>query len=211
MMTARVAAIGALLAAVAAATLLGLAVAGTPGATIGTYLSELGAAGGPRRGPYAAGVLAAAVAVALVGVALWRTVRDAAAVLAVSAGLLVLSATVPCTRGCPLPLADGVVGVTDALHAGSSAGALATAGAAMVLTSAGHRDAVVRRASAVAGPVVITAIVVLLGWSVLVRSHGPVTGAVERLVVVVGLGWLVVVAARSVWRPQINADAAPRS
>ncbi|WP_163567595.1 DUF998 domain-containing protein [Fodinicola feengrottensis] len=115
----RVRAMAALVAVVMAAGLVGSA---QVAAGFGNhYLSEL--AVGPRSGYYTAGVFVAAVAVLLLWAVFVRAGRAwwmAGGALAVAGVALLGSASVPCTAGCPLPVADGLVSVQDTIHASVS-------------------------------------------------------------------------------------------
>jgi carbon monoxide dehydrogenase subunit G len=194
-----------LAAALLVVPLIVLAAVRTPGFGWGGYLSALGALGAPWRGLYVAGVACAGAAIGLLG-AVVRDVRAAAVLLWVSAAAFGGSAAVPCTPGCPLPVADGFpwngpVTWTDTVHAGVSVAAFVAATGAMAVLSRRAPDWVVRRVSGV-GAVALAAVMALqLVWAVLVRSHGPVTGTTERLAAATALLWIVTVAARLWWAP----------
>ena len=188
-----------------AVILLGVAALRTPGLGWGGYRSSLGAPGAPARGLYAAGVVTAGIAAGLLAVAL-REVLAAAMLLGVAAASFAGSAGVPCTPGCPLPVADGFpwngpVTWVDTVHAAASAGAFVAAAGAMAVLARRPVDRLVRRGSA-AGAVLATVVMaVQLVWAVFVHSHGPVTGTTERTAALVVLAWTTGVAVRLWWRP----------
>jgi hypothetical membrane protein len=197
-------------AAAAAATLAsGLLLAAvavrTPGFGWSGYLSALGTPGEPLRGAYTVAIVGTAIGVGLLAAAL-RGLRTVVVLLGVAALCLLGSAAVPCTRGCPLPVADGlpwngVVGGTDAVHAVVSAGAFGAVAVAMAVLAPGCADRTVRRVSAVAAPLLGAGVVFEAGWALLVRSHGPVTATTERLAAVTALLWVIVTACRLWWVP----------
>jgi hypothetical membrane protein len=189
----------------ASAVLLTVAALRTPGFGWSGYLSALGVPGEALRGAYTAAIVGAAIGVGLLAAAL-RALRTPATLLAVAALCLLGSAAVPCTAGCPLPIADGfpwdgVVGWTDTGHAAVSAGAFVAVAVAMAVLASGCADRMVRRMSVVAAPVLGADVVVQAGWAVLIRSHGPVTGTTERLAVAVALLWVIAAACRLWWAP----------
>jgi hypothetical membrane protein len=189
----------------ASAVLLIVVAVWTPDFGWSGYLSALGGPDASLRGPYAAAIVGAAFGVGLLAVAL-RALRAPAVLLAVTALCLAVSAAVPCTPGCPLPVADGfpwngVVGWNDTVHAVVSAGAFAAAAVAMALVASRSADRVLRRLSAAGAPVAGALIVIQAGWTVFVRSHGPVTGTTERIAVAVALLWVILVGVRLWWAP----------
>jgi hypothetical protein len=165
-----------------------LAAARTPGFAAVDYVSELGVGGGANR--YRAGVLVAAVGVAMFGLAT-RRVRLAGGLLGASALLFVSSATVTCTPGCPLPPYDPDTTVQDVLHAGASAGALGCAGLAMLVLAARYPDRLVAAVCGIAG-VLVVALMALTGIALLVNSKGLLGGLLERGVIGAALSWLSV-------------------
>ncbi len=185
---------GSRLAAAAAAATAGgaigcliVATARTPGFRTADYISELGVGAGS--GAYRAGVLAAALGVALYAVAVRRVV-PAAGLLVGSALLFVGSAAVTCTPGCPLPPYQDTT-AQDVLHATASIGALGLAGLSMLVLAARHPDRLVAAIDGFAGIVVLTSMGVT-GTALLLNSQGTVNGVLERLVVGGALSWLLV-------------------
>jgi len=164
--------------------------AGSPG--VAGYLSQLGATGQPGAGLYRLAILCVAAATALTALAWWLRSPglDAAALLAVSAVLFTVSATVPCARGCPIPVRDGWTTAANVVHFSVSAGAFGLAVGAMTSIGAAYRDPWLRRVSAAAARVA-TLLYTLLSGLVLVLGHAVINGLVERLLAVVAIGWLM--------------------
>lgn len=169
--------------------------AGSPGLT--GYLSQLGASGQAGAGAYRLAVICVAAAAALMGLA-WRLRSpglDAAGLLALSAVMFTVSATVPCAPGCPIPVRDGLTTAVNMVHFSASAGAFGLAVGAMTSVGAQYRDPVLRRVSATAARVTTVLYAVLSGL-VLALGHSVVNGVVERLLALVAIGWLVACALR---------------
>ncbi|WP_163508443.1 DUF998 domain-containing protein [Fodinicola acaciae] len=173
--------VAAVVAVVAAALLVGAA--DVRAGRWDAYLSELS---GPL---YTSGVLLAALAaVLLAGAYVLRRRFGPAVALAFAAVALAGSATVPCTAGCPLPVADGIVPLQDAFHAFISVFAFFAFAAAAALDE-----------RPVVAVVMTAAIMVLFGWAVLIRSHDVVPAVAERFAAVVVAAWAVTAAIR-LWR-----------
>lgn len=187
MSASRLAAAAAALTAGGAIGCLIVATARTPGFRTADYISELGVGAGS--GAYRAGVLAAALGVALYAAAVRRVVL-AAGLLVGSALLFVGSAAVTCTPGCPLPPYQDTT-AQDVLHAGASIGALGLAGLSMLVLAARHPDTLVAAIDGFAGIVVLASMGVT-GIALLLNSQGTVNGVLERLVVGGALSWLLV-------------------
>lgn len=181
---------------------VGAALAALPDPWAG-YVSEAGVPGTPRAGLYRAGLLALSAALVLLAAALAGPTRTAGALL-IGGGLLgALSASVPCTPGCPLPPYQPST-AADLLHAGASALAVAAVVLAMLALAVlphPHRPGVARlRRPAVArlrrggriGFAVAAPPLVALGLALLLLGRGPVTGLLERGVLAITLGWLLV-------------------
>lgn len=170
--------VGSVVAVVAAAILVG--VADVRAGRWDAYLSELS---GPL---YVAGVLLAALAaVLLAGAYALRRRFPSALALGFAALALVGSAAVPCTAGCPLPLADGIVPLQDAFHAFVSVFAFFAFAAAAALDERW-----------VISTLLFVGIGVLFGWAVLIRSHDVVPAIAERFAAVVVVVWAVTAAIR---------------
>lgn len=159
----------------------------TPGYGAGDYLSELGL--GPQADQYRIAVLGAALGVGLLGGAL-RGLRLAAGLLAAGAALLVGSATVTCTPGCPLPPHNPATTVQDVLHAGLSVGALGLLALAMLAVASGSADRLFASASRLAGGLMVVSMGGT-GAALLVQSEGLANGVLERVVLAVAAGWLL--------------------
>ncbi|MDP9240077.1 MAG: DUF998 domain-containing protein [Actinomycetota bacterium] len=179
------------------AILIGLAWrrAGSPG--LAGYLSQLGATGAASAGLYRLAVLCVAAAAALMALAWWLRSPglDAAGLLALSAVLFAVSATVPCAQGCPIPVRDGLTTAANVVHFAASAGAFGVALGAMGSVGAGYRDPWLRRVSATTARVA-TLLYAVLSTLVLIVGHSVINGVVERLLALVATGWLVTCALR---------------
>ena len=251
----RVSALAALVCAVFAAVAIGFASAAT-GAY--GYVSEAGAPDAPLRGLYRAGVLGIAAALAFLAVAIresarrtqllrstapgspsrWAVVSGLAVVPALVAAVpfAVVSATVSCTPGCPLPPFESA-SHSDIVHALASIGGFGLAAGAMLLlavdsmvdsgTAGVDPDATRRRGrspgprerqAARLGPASRVGAALLLpllaatGLAMLVIGRGLLAGLLERAAIVVALAWLGTVAAiLATTRSPAGAGAAARS
>lgn len=173
----------------------------TPGFRTADYVSELGVGGGS--GIYRAGVLAAALGVALYAVAVRRLVL-AASLLVASSLLFVGSAAVTCTPGCPLPPYQQTT-AQDLIHAATSAGALGLAGLSMLVLAARYPDRLIAAACGIAG-VLELGFMAATGIALLANTQGTVNGVLERCVVGAALSWLLVSGALlAVRRPAVAA------
>ena len=184
--------IAALGAVVAATALLMTAVPVLATTSLRGYVSEAGVAGAPLAGLYRAGVFGYALAMLLLGGALRRTAPLAAALLAVASPLAAVSATVRCSRGCPLPPYERP-SLSDLVHATASTAALGFAALAMIavaVTGVPSRLRAVARRSLVwvLPPLVCAALAILL------VGRGPLAGTLERASVLGLAGWLITLA-----------------
>ena len=98
---AKLAAAGAGLCVLGGGVAVATAAAAGPGRAVTSYLSEAGA--GPHATAYRLGVLALALGLLLLALALPPALRLAAGFLGAAAVCAVLSGTVTCSAGCPLP------------------------------------------------------------------------------------------------------------
>lgn len=174
--------------------------AGSPG--LGDYLSELGATGQPGAGPYRLAVLSVAVAAALVALA-WRLRAPRVAAggyLALSAAMFVVSASVPCAAGCPIPVRDGLSTLPNFVHFSVSAAAFGLAIAAMLAVGWADVDPALRRLSAAAARAAMVLYGIVSGL-MLVFGHGLANGLVEKALAVLCLAWLAWAAVRLCQRP----------
>jgi hypothetical protein len=202
----RVFAGGAFVAVVGAAVLVGVAEA-LSGVRWDRYLSEL--ADGSSGALYSGAVVLAAVgAFALAGafVLIGRGWWVPAAPLVLAGLALVGSAAVPCTSGCPLPVADGLVPAQDAIHAFVSNFALVALVIAAALTAELVPVRAIRGASLAASVGLAIAIVSLSGWAILVRSHDPVPVVAEWVAVAVAGAWTALLAGWLAIRPAVRNE-----
>jgi hypothetical protein len=108
--------------------------------------------------------------------------------LAAGAGATVLSGTVPCTDGCPLPPHEPTTPV-DLVHAAASVTAVATCVFAMVAVAAwGHTARGVRRLSIGAAALALP-LSVIIGVAILVVGRGPVVSVLERILLAIAVLW----------------------
>lgn len=180
--------------------LLAWSAAGSPG--LGDYLSELGAPGAPGAGPYRLAVLCVAVATALIALA-WRLRLPgvgAAAYLALSSAMFVVSAAVPCAAGCPIPIRDGFSTLPNFVHFSVSGLAFALAIGAMLAVGSADVEPRLRRLSSLAARAAVVVYGILAGL-MFVFGHGLANGLVERTLAVVCLAWLAWAAVRLCSRP----------
>jgi Protein of unknown function (DUF998) len=105
------------------------AAAAGPGRAVTSYLSEAGA--GPHATPYRLGVLALALGLLLLALALPPALRLAAGFLGAAAVCAVLSGTVTCSAGCPLPPYEPTT-PRDLVHGTASIAAVAACVFAML-------------------------------------------------------------------------------
>ncbi len=174
--------------------------AGSPG--IDVYLSQLGASGQPGAGPYRLAVLCVGGATALVAVA-WRLrapAVGAAGFLGLSAAMFVVSASVPCAPGCPIPVRDGLSTLPNLVHFSVSGAAFALAVAAMSSVGAADVDPALRRRSDLAARIAMVLYGVLAAL-MLAFGHGLANGIVERFLAVLSLAWLTMAALALCRRP----------
>ncbi|HEV7898208.1 MAG TPA: DUF998 domain-containing protein [Planosporangium sp.] len=178
-----------------------LAVAGAAGLIVATagdtrltrYVSESGVIGAPGAGLYRLSMFGVACAVALAAVALRGSSGSAAGLLAGAALCVVVSGSVPCTTGCPLPPYETPT-LADLVHAGASIAGLTLVGGAMLVLALPGVDRPVRLAGR-AGLAVAVPLLAAAGLSMLFLGRGATTGVLERAALVATLGWLIAVSA----------------
>jgi hypothetical protein len=184
------AAAGAIAAAVAGTAGL---VAASGGAGVGGYVSEAGVAGSPSAGLYRISILAVAAAAALLAVGVRRASAPAAGLLALAVPFVVLSASVRCSAGCPLPPYEPTT-AADLVHAAASIAGTVLCAAAMLPLALPGADRAVRLPSLVGA-----ALAVPLGaasfLAIVLTGRGTLTGVLERGLLAVLLAWLVTLAA----------------
>jgi Protein of unknown function (DUF998) len=181
---------GALAAAVtmAAAVLLGGAVLTTEGLLYRGFVSEAGVAGQPHVTGYRWGVYAVGLALLLLAVALRPAAAIPAGLLLVSAVLASLSATVPCSPGCPLPPYETPT-VADLVHGvGSTVGVGLTALAVLVLALSRRPGPVRRLSRGFLWPLVPLG--ATMAFALAFLGRGWTIGVAERALLVVILAWM---------------------
>jgi len=188
----RAAAVGAVVCGVAATA--GLAVATGTGRVVG-YVSEAGVVGAPHAGLYRIGILAVAAAVALLAITVRTASRPAAVLLAVAVPCVVLSGSVRCSTGCPLPPFETPT-AADLAHAGASIAAVLLCQAAMGVLALPAVPRAVRLTSRV-GLAFALPLNIATGLAILLAGRGTATGVLERMALFTLLAWLVAVAAAS--------------
>lgn len=175
--------------------LVGWNAAGSPG--LGDYLSEFGAAGAPSAGSYRSAVLCVAGAAGLSALA-WRLRAPgvaAAGYLAASGAMFVLSAGVPCSSGCPIPIRDGLTTLPNFVHFMVSALAFALAIGAMMAAGSAAGDPRLRHLSSVAARAAVV-LYGVLSTLMLLFGHGLANGLIEKALAVLCLTWLAWAAVR---------------
>jgi hypothetical protein len=187
-----------MLAALAAAcTLVGAAlvtaaVVATRPLWSGGYISEAGVATAPGASRYRWGILLLAAALALLALAVAPTSRAAAVLLGLAAGVGVLSGSVQCSAGCPLPPYESAT-TADLIHGGSSIVAVAASGLAMAVLALSRTRTPIRTLSRVAfclvGPLGLA-----VGLGILFIGRGPATATLERAILVTEVLWMFLAA-----------------
>ena len=183
------------------------------------YVSELGAMGEPTAGVFRAALLLLVVGGVLVAWSM-RDVRSRppvlrrgtpALTLALACSAFFVSAQVPCTQSCPLPLGDTFT-VQDLVHTFAAVVAFGAACWAMlqVAFAPGHRavsGVTLVMASAVGVIAATGGMLSLAGWNAVLGSR------LELVATTIGIGWLVVFgmvrAARLVMSPAMSAATIP--
>lgn len=159
------------------------------GRTITGYLSELGVETQPQAARYRAGMLLLAAGVALLGTALWPITRLGAGLLGVAALNGVVSGSVPCSDGCPLPPYERFT-AADLVHGGTSAAAVGICALAILGVAKAAAGAPLGRVSLISFGVVAP-LVVAVGVSMLTVGRGEVTSILERLTLSATLAWII--------------------
>ena len=161
--------------------------------TAGRYVSEAGVAGAPHALGYRLILIFLAVAAGAAALGLRPVAGRAALALGLAAPCLLVSGSVRCSAGCPLPPYARAT-AADLLHAGASIGAVGWCALAMLAAARWSADPVVRVGSRWAVAVMIpvgTAMVVGL----LFVGRGAFTGTVERICLAGCLAWVAGVSA----------------
>jgi hypothetical protein len=163
---------------------------GLDGPGFSGYVSEAGVHGRPFAGLYRSGILALAGAAGALAVAYRRLVLVAAP-LALAVPAMLVSGTVSCTPGCPLPPYETTT-AGDLVHAVGSIAGVGLCALAMA-TLAWTGGAAARRLSWIA---------VAIGWPLLVGTavaiaavgRSALTGWLERLGLLACVAWLIAAA-----------------
>lgn len=163
----------------------------SPGLT--GYVSEAGVAASGYAATYRAGVFGLAAALLLIALALPAALRLAAALLTAGATATVVSGSVTCSDGCPLPPFERA-GVADLVHGGASITAVAGCVFAMIVVAWLGPAAGPRRLSATAAAVALP-VSATIGVAMLVLGRGPVVGLLERLLLADIALWATTLAA----------------
>lgn len=174
--------------AVAAAVAITAAAVHVP---LSGYVSEAGAVGSAYAGLYRAGVVTLAAATALLAASIGRSAVWVTVPVVLAAPAIVVSGSVRCTPGCPLPPYEPTT-AADVVHAvGSIAGVglCALAMLAVAYADMGVLSRISRYAVAVGWPLLVATAVGLAAV-----GHSVFTGTAERLGLAVCLVWLIAVA-----------------
>jgi hypothetical protein len=152
------------------------------------YVSEAGDPDGPYASAYRAGMYSLTAGLLLLAVAVRPAAPPAAALLAASAAATLLSGTVPCTDGCPLPPYEPTT-PTDLVHAAASITAVATCVFAIVAVAASRGVAPGVRRLSVGAAAIALPLSVVVGVAILVAGKGPVVSIVERSLLATAVLW----------------------
>ncbi|MFI2713306.1 DUF998 domain-containing protein [Micromonospora sp. NPDC018662] len=184
----RVAAVGAAGCVVAGAVAVTVAVVAGPGPGPTGYVSEAGVADSGYAGAYRIGIFTLAAALLLLAGALPAVARAASVLLGVGAVATVLSGTVTCSAGCPLPPFEAAT-VADLVHGGASILATAAVVLAMLaLLISPATGAALRRVAAV-GVALALPLAGAVGLAMLLVGRGALVGVLERLLLAVAAAW----------------------
>ncbi|MEV4629239.1 DUF998 domain-containing protein [Micromonospora sp. NPDC049523] len=167
-----------------------LAVVAGPTSPITGYVSEAGVGTSGYATAYQVGIFAVAVGLLLLAAALPPTLRTAAFLLAVGAAGTGLSASVPCTAGCPLPPFEPTT-TTDLVHGSGSILAVACVVFAMLAIAWSGTGVRVLRRLGLVGATMALPLSVTIGLAMLTVGRGPLIGAVERTLLLVIALWAI--------------------
>ena len=170
-----------------------VALVAAPGPWTGGYVSEAGTTGEPFAVAYRSGLVLLALGVALLAVALSPVVRPAAVLLGTSAVPAAVSATVPCSHGCPLPPFEPTT-VADVVHTAASITGMVLLAVAMSVVALSPARPALRRWAA-CGAVLTVPLGGWLGLTMLLAGRGTTAGVLERLLLGVAVAWLTGTAA----------------
>lgn len=174
------------------AGLIVVAVVATSSNPFAGYVSEAGVGGYATT--YRLGTVCLATALLLLGVSA-AAVLPAVAVTLVAAGLMaILSGTVTCSAGCPLPPYESAT-AADLVHGAASILAIGCVALAMLALAVVSPDSGLRRVCVVACWVLWPLLFTMAG-AMLAVGRGPLTATVERVVLVLVCGWAITAAVR---------------
>ncbi|WP_431935140.1 DUF998 domain-containing protein [Micromonospora sp. RP3T] len=184
----RVAAAGAAACVLAGAVAVTVAVIAGPGPGPTGYVSEAGVADSGYAGAYRMGIFTLAAALLLLAGALPAVARAASVLLGVGAVATVLSGTVTCSAGCPLPPFEAAT-VADLVHGGASIAATAAVVFAMLaLVCCPAAGAALRRVAAV-GAALALPLAGAVGLAMLLVGRGTLVGVLERVLLGATAAW----------------------
>jgi Protein of unknown function (DUF998) len=167
---------------------LGLAFATRDGPGIAGYVSESGVAGAPHALAYRLTLLLLAVAAGAAALGLRPVAGPAALALGLAVPCLLVSGSVQCSAGCPLPPYERPT-AGDLLHAGASIAAVGLCALAMLAAALWSTDRLVR-AGARWAVAVMTPIGAAMVVGLVFAGRTPFTGAVERVCLIGCLAWV---------------------
>ncbi|QLQ39837.1 DUF998 domain-containing protein [Micromonospora robiginosa] len=184
----RVAAAGAAGCVVAGAVAVTVAVVAGPGPGPTGYVSEAGVTDSGYAGAYRMGIFTLAAALLLLAGALPAAARAASVLLGVGAVATVLSGTVTCSAGCPLPPFEAAT-VADLVHGGASIAATAAVVFAMLaLVFCPAAGGALRRVAAV-GAALALPLAGAVGLAMVLVGRGALVGVLERVLLTVTAAW----------------------
>ena len=182
---------------------LGLVLATRDGPGIAGYVSESGVAGAPHALVYRLTLLLLAFAAFAAALGLRPVAGLAAFALSLAVPCLLVSGSVQCSPGCPLPPYERPT-TGDLLHAGASMAAVGLCALAMLAAALRSTDQVVRVGARWAVAVMIPAGTAMLA-GLLIVGKTPFTGTVERVCLAGCLAWVALTSLRMALAPVAQA------
>lgn len=177
--------------AVAVGTVIMLvALVAAPGPWTDGYVSEAGTVGLPLSWVYRCGLVLLAAGVSLIGAAVSRAARLAAALLGGAGVLAGASGAVPCSPGCPLPPYQPTT-VADLLHTAASILGMAVIAVAMVAVAISPALVGAQRRLAACAAGLTFPLGTVIGLAMLLIGRGPLVAVLERLLLAVAICWLL--------------------
>lgn len=168
------------LAALAIASGAAMIVVALEGRGFAGYVSEAGVSAEPRAGVYRIGVFATAAALALLAAAVTGESRIASGLLVVAAAATSVSASVPCSAGCPLPPYERA-STADLVHAAASIAGVGVFALALAALAFWAGDGVLR-GLALVGAAVIIPLGLAIAAFMLAVGRGTATATMERTI-----------------------------